>query len=91
MSHRGKEIEKRPLTDSDSDSGPAPKGAKKAEEEFICVDEAEGVFKGFKKMIHIEGQMYVDIRGVNQYVQVKWKKKGPKLIKLIAFSFSVVE
>ena len=31
MSHRGKEIEKRPLTDSDYDSGPAPKGAKKAE------------------------------------------------------------
>ena len=34
MSHRGKKKEKRPLTDSDSDSGPedrgpAPKGAKK--------------------------------------------------------------
>ena len=74
--------DQREKTDNDSNSSPALKKEfiwprMKGEEDFICVD--EGGFKGWKKKIKIEGQTYMDVRGVSQFLQVMWKKKGPKL------------
>ena len=90
MSHRGKEIEKRPLTDSDYDTGPAPKGAKKAEtsrpDSKGAMGEKEPSWDlGNNKWVKVgefKGQTYIDIREYYVDKETKEAKPGKKGISL---------
>ena len=71
MSHRGKKKEKRPLTDSDSDSGPddrgpAPKGSKKDSNPYNKAETSRPVSKGSRG----EEEPSWDL-GKNKWVKVR--------------------
>ena len=74
MSHRGKKKEKRPLTDSDSDSGPedrgpAPKGAKASKKDSNPYKKAE-TSKPVSKSSRGEEEPSWDL-GKNKWVKVR--------------------